>query len=97
MLSFDTSRPRKFSSNNTHIHIHNSAVHIRDSAIHTSQSSLPEAHTSLVHAARIHSSSVRKYEKEKDMRGADPKVSDIGRAIEDDFATIRECYGIFSL
>lgn len=28
------------------------------------------------------------------MRDADPKVSDIGRAIEDDFATIRDCYGI---
>lgn len=28
------------------------------------------------------------------MRNADPKVSDIGRAIEDDFATIKDCYGI---
>ncbi|KAB8290767.1 hypothetical protein EYC80_008404 [Monilinia laxa] len=26
------------------------------------------------------------------MRNADPKVSDIGRAIEDDFATIKDCY-----
>lgn len=87
MLSFNTSRPRKFSINNSQIQIHHSAIY-------TSQSSPPQAHASLIHAARIHTSNVRKHEKEKDMRNADPKVSDIGRAIEDDFATIKDCYGI---
>ncbi|PQE25351.1 Triacylglycerol lipase protein [Rutstroemia sp. NJR-2017a BBW] len=41
---------------------------------------------------QIHTSPIHYAEKEKDMKGADPRVSDIGRAIEDDFATIKDCY-----
>ncbi|KAI9644062.1 lipase 2 [Ciborinia camelliae] len=82
MLSFNTSRPRKLS---TRIQIH-------DSGIYTSQERIPQAHTSLIHASRLHTSNVRQHEREKDMRNADPRVSDIGRAIEDDFAIIRDCY-----
>jgi hypothetical protein len=43
---------------------------------------------------QIHTSPIHYAEKEKDMKGADPRVSDIGRAIEDDFATIKDCYGM---
>lgn len=90
MLSFNTSRPRKLSIRTT-----DSQIQIHNSAIHTSQKRIPQPRTSFIHAAGIHTSNVRQHEKEKDMRNADPKVSDIGRAIEDDFATIRDCYGIF--
>ncbi|TGO88917.1 hypothetical protein BPOR_0134g00040 [Botrytis porri] len=87
MLSFNTARPRKLSTSTT-----NSQIQIHNSAIHTSQKRIPQPRTSFIHAAGIHTSNVRQHEKEKDMRNADPKVSDIGRAIEDDFATIRDCY-----
>lgn len=90
MLSFNTSRPRKLSTRST-----DSLIKIYDSAIHTSQKRIPQTRISFIYAAGIHTSNARQHEKEKDMRNADPKVSDIGRAIEDDFATIRDCYGIF--
>ncbi|KAF7874241.1 hypothetical protein EAF04_002913 [Stromatinia cepivora] len=86
MLSFDISRPRKLSTRTA------SQIQIHNSAIHTSQTRPLQTRTSFIHAARIHTSNARQHEKEKDMRNADPKVSDIGRAIEDDFATIRDCY-----
>jgi hypothetical protein len=47
-----------------------------------------------LHQHQIHTTPVRYAEKEKDMKGADPRVSDIGRAIEDDFATVKDCYGM---
>ncbi|KAK6597990.1 triacylglycerol lipase [Botrytis cinerea] len=87
MLSFNTSRPRKLSTRST-----DSLIKIYDSAIHTSQKRIPQTRISFIYAAGIHTSNARQHEKEKDMRNADPKVSDIGRAIEDDFATIRDCY-----
>ncbi len=41
---------------------------------------------------RIHNTS-QHCEEEKKLSG-DPRINDLGRAIEDDFATIRDTYGI---